>query len=297
MPLHDLNDFRLFVVVVEEMGLSAAGRRLGLPRSNVSRRLAQLEADLGVRLVQRSTRSFSVTETGQLFYLHCRAMLSEAEAATEAVLRQIEQPQGLIRVACPSSMIQYQLAEVVTDFMQLFPQVTIVLESTNRQVDVLREGFDLAIRVRFAPLEDSDLVVRRFGTDDQHLVCAPSCLATGPLAGVDSLTGLPSLSWNPDRSYHHWDLIGPEGQSRRIPHQPRLMTQDMAALVTAALSGLGLVQLPGAVAQPLLSTAELLEVLPGWRPASGIIHAVFPSRRGMLPAVRSFLDFCASRLG
>lgn len=293
--MHDLNDFRLFAYVVEEKGLAAAGRKLGLPRSTVSRRLGELEASLNVRLIQRSTRSFNVTEVGQAFYQHCRAMLSEAEAAADIILRQTSEPQGLIRVACPSSLIQFQFAAIVADFMVQHPKVTIILESTNRRVDVLREGFDMAIRVRFPPLEDSDLIVRRFGTDDQHLVCAPACLTNGPLRHPTELEGLPSLSWDTDQTQHSWNLIGAEGQTYQHIHHPRLMTQDMSALVAAALKGVGLVRLPGVVARPLLKTAQLVEVLPGWHPLSGIAHAVFPTRRGMLPAVRAFLDYCDAR--
>ncbi|MEG1452475.1 LysR substrate-binding domain-containing protein [Brevundimonas sp.] len=293
--MHDLNDFRLFAYIVEEQGLSAAGRKLGLPRSHISRRLAELEADLGVRLIHRSTRSFSVTDIGQEFYLHCRAMLSEAEAAADVISRQKSEPQGVIRIACPSSLIQYQAARIVSDFMRLYPKVTIILESTNRRVDVLREGFDLAIRVRFPPLEDSDLIVRRFANDDQHLVCAPSCLEQGPARNLEELAALPSLSWNPDQTSHFWDLVSPDGPTHRVHHTPRLLTQDMSALLDAAVAGIGVVQLPGVVARPRLKTAELVEVLPGWRPLSGMIHAVFPTRRGMLPAVRAFLDFCDTR--
>lgn len=293
--MHDLNDFRLFAYIVEEQGLSAAGRKLGLPRSHVSRRLAELEADLGVRLIHRSTRSFSVTDIGQEFYLHCRAMLSEAEAAADVISRQKSEPQGVIRIACPSSLIQYQAARIVSDFMRLYPKVTIILESTNRRVDVLREGFDLAIRVRFPPLEDSDLIVRRFANDDQHLVCSPACLAQGPARTLEELAALPSLSWNPDQTSHFWDLVSPDGQTHRVHHTPRLLTQDMAALLDAAVAGIGVARLPGVVARPRLKTAELVEVLPGWRPLSGMIHAVFPTRRGMLPAVRAFLDFCDTR--
>lgn len=293
--MYDLNDFRLFAFIVEEQGLSAAGRKLGLPRSHVSRRLAELEASLGVRLVHRSTRSFNVTDVGQTFYLHCRAMLSEADAAAEVILRQKSEPQGVIRIACPSSLIQYQTARIVSDFMIQHPKVTVILESTNRRVDVLREGFDLAIRVRFPPLEDSDLIVRRFADDDQHLVCAPSCLLNGPARTLEDLKSIPSLSWNPDQTTHFWDLVSPDGRTHRHIHTPRLLTQDMSTLLTATLAGVGIARLPGVVARPRLKTAELVEVLPGWRPLSGVIHAVFPTRRGMLPAVRAFLDFCDGR--
>lgn len=290
----DLNDYALFAVLVEEGGLSAAGRKLGLPRSTISRRLAALEARLGVILIRRSTRSFSVSDVGQDFYHHCRAMLTEAEAATELIQRQKAEPQGVVRVACPSSMIQFQLAPVVARFMVDHPKAIVILESTNRRVDVLREGFDVAIRVRFEPLEDSGLLLRRFGSDKQNLVCAPSCLKSGALKDLKDLQALPSLSWNPDQTHHHWDLISPSGEMHRHIHHPRLITQDMAALVAAALAGVGVTQLPGPVVRPFLERGELQEVLPGWVPRSGIVHAVYPSRRGLLPVVRKFIDCCAA---
>ncbi|MFC0278502.1 LysR substrate-binding domain-containing protein [Falsigemmobacter intermedius] len=290
----DLNDFALFAVLVEEQGLAAAGRRLGLPRSTVSRRLSTLEARLGVALVRRSTRSFSVTDLGQDFYQYCRAMLSQAEAASDLIEQQKSEPQGVIRVACPSSMIQFQLAPMVADFMTRYPKAVVILESTHRRVDVLREGFDLAIRVRFEPIEDSGLTLRRFGSDEQHLVCAPGCLPQGPLRGPEALSGLPSLSWNPDQTRHFWTLSGPEGQEVQHQHHPRLITQDMAALLSSALAGVGIVQLPRAVAEPLLKSGRLVEALPGWKPRSGIIHALYPNRRGLLPVTRKFLEACAA---
>lgn len=295
--MHDLNDFRLFVYVVDEKGFAAAARRLGVPRSQVSRRVQMLEDDLGLRLVQRTPHSFTVTELGREFYLHCRAMLIEAEAASEVILRQRAEPQGLIRVACPSSMIHFQLAPMVAEFMALHPKVNVLLESTNRRVDVLREGYDLAIRVRFPPLEDSELIVRQFGSDRQHLVCAPSCLAQSRPQTPQDLETHPSLSWNPDQSLHQWDLIGPKAEETRVTHHPRLLSQDMAALLAAARAGIGICQLPGAVVAPLLADGTLIEALPGWYPRSGIIHAVFPTRRGMLPSVRAFLDHLAQKFG
>ena len=293
----DLNDLALFAVLVEEGNLSAAGRKLGLPRSTVSRRLAALEKDLGMTLIRRSTRSFSVTDVGQELYQHCRAMLIQAEAAGDLIARQRAEPQGVIRVACPPSMLQFQIAPLAADFMKRYPKAVVILDSTNRRVDVLREGFDLAIRVRFDPLEDSGLTLRRLGEDPQHLVCAPECLPDGPLSDPADLAGRPSLSWHPDRMDHIWDLQGPDGALRQLRHHPRLATQDMATLLHAARAGLGIVQLPSVVVLPFLRTAELVEVLPGWRPRAGFVHAVHPARRGLVPITRHFLDACAAHFG
>lgn len=295
ITLHDLNDFRLFAYVVEEMSLTGAAKKLGLPRSNISRRLAMLEDDLGLRLIQRSTRSLTVTDIGQTFYAHCRAMLAEAEAATEIIQRQKSEPQGTIRIACPSSLIHFELGPIVADFMIAYPKVTVILESTNRRVDVLREGIDLAIRIRFPPLEDTDLIVRRIKSDDQILVCAPSLLPDGPLTHPSQLEGLPTLSWGVNQSHHVWDLVSPDGEPYRHAYQPRLITQEMSGLVHGAVAGVGFVRLPGVIVRPMIERGELVEALPGWKPVCGIIHAVFPSRRGMLPTVRAFLDYCYER--
>ncbi|HST75001.1 MAG TPA: LysR family transcriptional regulator, partial [Acetobacteraceae bacterium] len=146
--MQDLNDLRFFAEVVEQNGFAAAARKLGMPRSRLSRRIGLLEERLGVRLIQRSTRRFAVTGIGQEYYRHCVAMMVEAEAAQETIDRLRAEPQGVVRVSCPSSMIYFQVGEMIARFMAECPKVEVSLESTNRQVDVIREGFDIAIRVR-----------------------------------------------------------------------------------------------------------------------------------------------------
>ncbi|MGH6808869.1 MAG: LysR substrate-binding domain-containing protein, partial [Ensifer adhaerens] len=175
------------------------------------------------------------------------------------------------------------------------PKVEVVLESTNRQVDVLREGIDVAIRVRFPPLEESDLVVKRLAESAQRLVASPILLGqdTRPLTPAD-LTVLPSLAWNSNRQEHDWCLDGPNGASAIVRHYPRLVTEDMVALRLAALKGVGVTQLPTMVVRQDLKDGTLVDVLPDWAPRAGIIHAAFPSRRGLLPSVRALLDFLAA---
>lgn len=293
--MQDLNDFRFFVDVVEQNGFAAAARKLGMPRSRLSRRIGLLEESLGVRLVHRSTRQFTVTEIGQEFYRHCVAMVVEAEAAQEVIQRMRAEPQGVVRISSPSSLIYLQLADMIARFMAKHPKVRVHLESTNRRVDVIREGFDVAIRVRFPPLEDSDLVIRKLGESAQRLVASPILLAgcfSRPLTPAD-LTGLPSLAWGPSLSPHEWRLDGPEGAAAVIPHTPRLITEDMVALRQAALAGIGVCQLPTIVAHEDLKAGRLVDILPQWAPKAGIVHAAFPSRRGLLPSVRALLDFLA----
>ena len=293
--MQDLNDLRFFVEVVEQSGFAAAARKLGMPRSRLSRRIGLLEERLGVRLVQRSTRRFAITEIGQEYYRHCVAMLVEADAAQDVIDRMRAEPQGVVRVSCPSSVIYFQIGEMIARFMAECPKVDVLLESTNRRVDVIREGFDLAIRVRFPPLDDSDLVIRKLGESRQRLVASPILCERlpRPLVPADLAT-LPSLAWEPAKHEHEWRLDGPEGATAIIRHRPRLVTEDMVALRLAALRGVGVCQFPTFVVRDDVNAGRLIDVLPAWAPQAGIIHAVFPSRRGLLPSVRALLDFLAA---
>ncbi|WP_315926689.1 LysR family transcriptional regulator [Mesorhizobium sp. SP-1A] len=293
--MQDLNDLRFFVVVVEENGFAAAARKLGIPRSRLSRRIGLLEESLGVRLVQRSTRQFTVTEIGQEFYRHCLAMVVEAEAAQDVIERMRAEPRGLVRVCCPSSVIYFQLGGMIARFMARYPQVQVHLESTNRRVDVIKEGFDIAIRVRFPPLDDSDLVIRKLAESTQRLVASPGLLAaclSRPAVPAD-LAAMPSLAWGAPSGGHQWRLEGPDGATAVVPHAPRLITEDMVALRQAVLAGIGVGQFPTMVVRGDIDAGELVDILPQWTPRAGIIHAAFPSRRGLLPSVRLLLDFLA----
>ncbi|XIA63182.1 LysR family transcriptional regulator [Bradyrhizobium sp. TZ2] len=292
--MQDLNDLRFFVEVVDQNGFAAAARKLGMPRSRLSRRIGLLEERLGVRLVQRSTRRFAISEIGQEYYRHCAAMLVEADAAQDVIDRMRAEPRGTVRVACPSSVIYFQIGEMIARFMAECPKVEVLLESTNRRIDVIREGFDLAIRVRFPPLEDSELVIRKLADSPQLLVATPSLCKhlTRPLVPADLAT-LPSLAWEPAKHEHDWQLSGLDGATATVRHRPRFVTEDMVALRLAALRGVGVCQLPTFIVEEDVKAGSLINVLPDWTPRSGIIHAVFPSRRGLLPSVRALLDFLA----
>jgi DNA-binding transcriptional LysR family regulator len=281
--------------VIEHNGFAAAARALGVPRSRLSRRIGLLEERLGVRLIQRSTRRFSETEIGRQYYRHCVAMLVEAEGAQELIDRTRVAPRGIVRVSCPPSMLFSRVGEMFARFMVTYPDVEVHLESTNRRVDVIREGFDMAIRMRFPPLEESDLVMKVLADSPQLLVAAPQLMEklSRPRVPAD-LSSLPSLAWAPPHQEHEWQLTGPDGAVTRIRHQPRFITEDMPTLRLAARRGLGIVQLPLIVIDRDLSDGALVTVLPGWSPSIGIIHAVFPSRRGLLPSVRGLLDFLAA---
>jgi DNA-binding transcriptional LysR family regulator len=293
--MQDLNDLYYFVQVVDHGSYAAAGRALGMPKSKLSRRIIALEDRLGVRLLQRSTRRLTVTEIGQEYYRHCVAMLVEASAAQEAIDRSRSGPQGLIRVSAPPALVCFEIGAMIARYMAANPRVTVELESTSRRIDIIGEAFDVAIRVRFPPLEQTDLVMRTLGESPQRLVASPRLVGNRqhPLVPADLAT-LPSLDFAPMLPRHVWQLESGEGASVRVPHKPRLVTDDMAQLLHAALEGVGVVKLPNMVTDRHIASGHLIDVTPGWSPQSGVVHAVFPSRRGLLPSVRGLIDFLAT---
>ncbi|ALM53131.1 LysR substrate-binding domain-containing protein [Halomonas huangheensis] len=290
--MQDLNDLYYFVQVVDHGGFAAAGRALGMPKSRLSRRVAALEERLEVRLIHRSTRQFVVTELGQEFYRHCQQMLWQAEAAEEVVARHRAEPRGRIRLSCPPSLLEVLFAPLLSRFMQQCPQIQLDVVATSRRVDVVREGFDLAIRVRYPPLEDSDLIMRVLSRSPQRLLAAPSLVERmGMPSSPEDLKVWPSLDFDEVDHRHRWQLEGREGGSCEIHHQPRLVTDDVRLLQRACLEGLGVARLPLVSAGTDLHQQRLVDVVPGWEPRDGIVHAVYPSRRGQLPSVRALLDF------
>jgi DNA-binding transcriptional LysR family regulator len=295
--MQDLNDLYYFANVVEKGGFAAAGRALGVPKSKLSRRIGELEDRLGVRLLQRSTRRFAVTEVGQSYLRHCQAMIAEAVAAQEAIDRTRSEPRGQVRVSCPNGLLD-PLAPIVAKFLVDYPGVQLVVERTGRPVDVIEEGFDLALRVRNEPLEDEGLVIRRMVRFDKTMVASPALLArAGTPTTPDDLQHFDGLDMSRQSGVHTWQLHGPNKQERTIAFQPRLITDDFATLHEAAREGVGIVQLPILLVDEDLRSGRLVPLLPDWSAPSGILHAAFPTRRGLVPAVRVFIDRLAEGFG
>ncbi|HEX5961262.1 MAG TPA: LysR substrate-binding domain-containing protein [Rhodanobacteraceae bacterium] len=292
--LPDLNDFYFFAAVVEHGGFSAAGRALNVPKSRLSKRVSQLEEGLGVRLLQRTTRRFVVTEAGERFYRHCQALLAEARAATEGVAALGGEARGLVRMSCPVSLSQSLLAPLLPAFLAQHPLVQLRVLSSNRRVDVIGEGFDLAIRVREKLDSDAELVARSYGPKRVVLVASPAFLGEhGEPRDPQALSALPVLSYFEHEGEQTWDLYDSAGDKLSVPVHPRLVTGDFNVLVEAALQGIGIAWVPEQACAEALRSGRLRAVLPGWGLPQGVLHMVYPSRRGMLPAVRALVDFLA----
>ena len=281
-----------FAEVVDSGGFAAAGRTLGIPKSKLSRRVAELEKRLGVRLLQRTTRKLSLTEAGELFHRHAVAMREEAEAAEEAVAMVQSEPRGTIHVTCPITLAQTTIGPVLPRFLKEHPLVRIDMQITNRVVDLVKEGIDVALRVRSTLDDSGSLIVKRLATSQSLVVAAPSLLdAHGRPQSVDDLAKLPAIAMSSVDGRAAWPLRGPGDREFMLHIRPCLAADDLLTLKFAAMEGTGITLLPDYMCQRELREGKLVEVFPEWRPRPGIMHAVFPSRRGMVPAVRRFLDY------
>jgi len=292
--LPDLNDLYFFAAVVEHGGFSSASRAIGVPKSRLSKRVSQLEDGLGVRLLQRTTRKFVVTEAGERFYRHCQAMLAEAHAATEDAVSLGGEPRGLVRLSCPVSLTQSLLTPLLPAFLARHPQVQLRVLSSNRRVDVIGEGFDVAIRVRDKLDTDAELVARSFGPKRVVLVASPAFVEQyGEPRAPQDLAVLPVLSIFEHEGEQTWELYDRACARTAVTVRPRLLTGEFPLLIEAAVRGVGIAWVPESACTQELRSGKLQVVLPDWGLPQGILHFVYPSRRGMLPAVRALVEFLA----
>jgi DNA-binding transcriptional LysR family regulator len=291
----DLNDLRLFAEVVERGSFTAAARTLGVQTSKLSRRVRALEEELGVRLLNRTSRSLSLTETGRQFHQHCLALVAESKAAKDVVDQTRSKPQGTVRISCPIGLLSSGVSAIIAKYIEDNPEVQVLIDATNRRVDVVEEGLDFAIRVRLPPLENTDLAVRQLGLSILILVAHPDLAAR--LAAADSLEALrewPTLSMASSSERYVWNLVDAAGQTTSWHHQPRLATDDLFSLRDAAMRGIGVALLPRELVDADIKAGRLKHLLPQLATKPGLVHAIFPTRRGMVPAVRALLEALAA---
>jgi DNA-binding transcriptional LysR family regulator len=295
--MQDLNDMLYFAEVVERGGFAAAGRALGLPKSRLSRRVAELEGRLGVRLLQRTTRKLSLTSVGEVYLRHCAAMRDDALSAAEAVAQMQVEPRGTLRITCPVTLAQSSLGYLVPRYMAEYPKVSIDMRVTNRVVDLIEEGVDVALRVRPTLDDSGSLVVKQLGGSSAYLLASPELLLRqgAPLV-PDDLQKLDTVAMSAADGRSTWELVGPDGQEYLLHHKPRYVADDLQTLKLAVLAGTGMSFLPEVLSQAEVQAQLLVPVLAGWKIRSGMVHAVFPTRRGQVPAVRSFLDFMGEHM-
>ena len=295
--MQDLNDLYFFANVVEQGGFTAAGRSLGIPKSRLSRRISELETRLGVRLLQRNTRGIALTDIGGRYYKHCQVVLAAAEAAELAVTSSLAEPSGHVRVSCLTGIARDQLALELPEFLARYPRVSVDLVLTNRRVNLLEDGIDIAVRVRTLEDEDPNLATRRLRQTEGYMVAAPALLQQfAPPEHPRTLTKFPFLAAvNQDRRAH-FPMVGPNNERHTVIVEPRLSVEDFMIRKQAALRGLGITMLPSDYCHAEIASGELVRVLPDWSLPTGTLQLVYLTQRGLLPAVRVFLDFLIAHL-
>ncbi|CAB1221367.1 LysR family transcriptional regulator [Acinetobacter bouvetii] len=295
--LSDLDDFYCFALVVEHGGFSAAERATDIPKSKLSRRVYNLEEHLGVRLIQRSSRHFAVTDIGMNIYRHAQVIMNAAQAAHDLVDHLSIQPRGVIKVSLPVSIAQNEIAKILPKFLKTYPEIKVQLIVSNRRVDIVNEGIDVALRVRSNLDDDPSLVLRQFEKIEQHLFASQAYLNEfGDLKQPEDLSYHQILSMADEHLDQHIIVHDDKNQQKKIKVNPIVMGSDLMMLAQLARQNCGIVLLPDTIVQDYIESGELVRVLPNWKAPHGIFHAVYPSRRGLLPAVRVFIDYLVEHL-
>ena len=290
--MQNLNDYYFFVQVVKFQGFTKASEALSITKSKLSRHISDLEERLSVRLIQRNTRKFTVTDIGQQFYEHCLKILEDVNEAENFIFSTLnDELCGTIKITCPVALVEFPVGKIIAEFMQKHPEVQVNLIATNERVDIIDQGVDLAIRVRSLPLENSDLIVRDLDAWEHALVVSASLMKNLKTPTIlDDLTELPCIGLN--RPKHFWDFhhINPN-EVKQVQFFPRLRTDSFSAMKSAVIAGIGVASIPKVFIREELKTGELIHLFPDWQLPKGVIHVAYASRQGMLPAVRELLNF------
>lgn len=290
----DLNEVLIFTKVVEARSFTAAARELGLPKSTVSRKVSQLEERLGVRLLQRTTRKLNLTDIGSAYYQRASRIVSEIEEAELAVAQMQRAPRGTLRITAPVDIAAAFLGDLVAEYLESHPDVSIEVLSTGRIVDLVEEGFDLAIRA--GTLSDSSLIARKLAPARLHVLASPAYLAKhGEPRHPKELTEHECILFGDPRPARSWRFEGPEGELS-VHIDGRLRADNFTMIRDALVSGYGVGRLPSHLAHAEVRRGGLVEVLADWLPSGSGVYAVYPTSRHLSPKVRTFIDFLAERL-
>ena len=292
----DLNDIVVFTKVVETKSFTGAADVLGLPKSTVSRKLAQLEERLGVRLVQRTTRKLALTEIGEAYYERCARIVADIHAAEQLVTDMQATPRGRLRITASVDFSTRFLGEIVADFLAQHPDINVELEATDRVVDLIDEGFDLA--VRFGQMPESTLIARKLCSLNLILCASPAYLAKrGTPRGIEELDDHDHVLFTPNSRNQTWTIVDAAGDHPYEFGRPaRLASNNYGAVVDVARQGGGIALISEFMVTDEVKTGALVHVLPGWQTRPTEVHAVYPARQNVPPRLTLFLDHLAKAL-
>ena len=283
----DLELMGLFATVVEQGSFTRAAELMGMPKSSVSQKISRLEAQLGVRLLQRTTRRLSLTPQGEVYVEHCQGLLTLARSANLAMARFRSAPAGRVRITAPEATGTLLLGRILAEFRALYPEVVLELTLSDEQLDLVGEGYDLALRA--APLKDSSLICRRIGQVPRHLVAAPAYLAAHGMP--QQLSDLGRYACLVHSALPLWPLQ--EGGWRP---QGACISNSLLALRELAINEGGIALLPHHVCEGDLASGRLQKVLPELAVPPNPFYLIYPSREHLAPALRTLMDFVAERL-
>jgi DNA-binding transcriptional LysR family regulator len=290
--MQDLNEILYFSQVITHGGFAAAGRALRVPKSKLSRRVAQLEDRMGARLIERSSRRFRVTDIGKAFYEQCQVALTAAERAEAIVAASLTEPRGAVRFSCPTGLVEI-VSRALPDFLKLYPRCRIQIFAVDRQVDLITERIDVALRVRLKLDTDATLTMRTVAYSRRILLASPILANDLRTQDIAALASLPSLSTSAEDTEKTWTIEGPSGQNYSYTHTPRLGCADFVAVRDAAIAGLGIAFLPEHSCTAALRSGALVRIFPDWHGEQGIVHLVFTAKTGLPPLVRAWIDHLA----
>jgi DNA-binding transcriptional LysR family regulator len=290
----DLNDILVFTKVVETKSFTGAAEQLGLPKSTVSRKLAQLEERLGVRLVQRTTRKLALTDIGEAYYVRAARIVADVAAAEQVVTDMQSTPRGRLRITAPIDFSMLVLGEIVSSFISAHPEINVELDATDRVVDLIEESFDVG--VRFGPLPESTLIARKLGGFEAMLVAAPSYLARKPPpTTVEELEDHDKVLFLPSTRTQGWTLVNGD-QTYELQRPARFSSNNIMAVRKVVLAGGGISALAEFMAGCDVAEGRLVRVLPHWRGQRTDIHAVYPARQNLPPRLSLFLEHLSTAL-
>ncbi|CAB3918103.1 LysR family transcriptional regulator [Achromobacter anxifer] len=290
-----LTALKVFRQVVERGGFAAASRRMGLSPAAVSKNIAELEAHLAARLLNRTTRRMSLTEAGARYYEQVARILDDLNEAEQSLGPLQQAPSGTLRVSAPMSLSLVRLSAAMPRFLARYPQVSLDLNLEDRRIDIVKEGYDLAIRGTDR-LEDSSLVARKLMTLDHVLCGAPAYFERhGAPASPLALRGMECVQFTLSGHAAEWTFKRGE-QTERVPVRGRYKVSSSLAVRDALRAGFGVSLVPRVYVQQDLDSGALQAVLEDWTPDETFIYAVYPSRRHMVAKVRAFVDFLLEEL-
>ena len=290
----DLNDVALFVQVVRAGSFAAAARRLGMPANTASRRIQQLEQQLGLRLMQRSTRKLTLTDAGATFYARCADQVEALAEAAQELGEGSQVPSGRVRVAVPADFFNVFRMELIAEFLAAHPKVRLEFLLSDERADLIEQGIDVAIRS--GKVLEPTLVARRIGTGRVTLVASPAYLAArGMPESVQALASHDCVTLPQSSGRNVWRLDGPDG-AIETQVAGRFSANTAQALLKAVLAGLGIALLPAAMTSPHVRAGELIEVLPDHGIEGRDAYLVYLSRRQLPRAVSAFIEFTMAKM-